>query len=95
LPSRSGLTTTISAEAAVGVAPSRRQATPSSSTASIPPSGRVRGFPSQRIGTQVAHRRERASSLVEQGELIIGRQLIEKPPEGSHDRVVIEELGPR
>jgi hypothetical protein len=43
----------------------------------------------------VAHRRERASSLVEQGELIIRRQLIEEPPEGSHNRVVVEELGPR
>jgi hypothetical protein len=43
----------------------------------------------------VADRRERASSLVEQGELIIGRQLIEEPREGSHHRVVVEELRPR
>ncbi len=59
LPNRCGRTTTISAEAAVGPAPSRSSAVPSRRTASIPSSGSVSGSPSQRMGCSCRRRQAR------------------------------------
>ena len=74
--------TIMSAEAAVGSEPPRRQSMPSWSTASIPSSGSVSGPPSHRIGTQLPT----ATSEWAKAGLMVRELCVPWPPESNELR---------